>query len=75
MTILDVAPTVLHALGEPVPLDMDGKVGVSTFEPAWLEANPPRYVDADTSLLPLTAPTGEVSEEMLERLRSLGYLE
>ncbi len=75
MTILDVAPTVLHALGEPVPLDMDGKVGASSFEAAWLEANPPRYVDADTSLLPLTAPTGEVSEEMLERLRSLGYLE
>ena len=75
MTILDVAPTLLHALGEPVPLDMDGKVGVSSFEAAWLEAHPPRYVDADTSLLPLTAPTGEVSQEMLERLRSLGYLE
>ena len=75
LTILDVAPTVLHALGEPVPLDMDGKVGASSFEAAWLEANPPRYVDTDTSLLPLTAPTGEVSEEMLERLRSLGYLE
>ena len=75
MTILDVAPTVLHALGEPVPLDMDGKVGASSFDAAWLEAHPPHYVDADTSLLPLTPPTGEVSEEMLERLRSLGYLE
>ena len=75
MTILDVAPTVLHALGEPVPLDMDGKVGVSSFEAAWLEAHPPRYVDADTSLHPVKAPTEEASEEMLERLRSLGYLE
>ena len=77
MTILDVAPTLLYALGEPVPLDMDGKVGASSFEAAWLEAHPVRYVDADTSLLPLTAPSdreGEVSEEMLERLRSLGYL-
>jgi len=75
MTILDVAPTLLYALGEPVPLDMDGKVGVSSFEAAWLEAHPPRYIDADTSLDPLTAPPGEISEEMLERLRSLGYLE
>ena len=75
MTILDVAPTVLHALGEPVPLDMDGKVGASSFDAAWLEAHPPRYVDADTSLLPVTAPAGEVSEEMLERLRALGYLQ
>ena len=75
MTILDVAPTVLHALGEPVPLDMDGKVGASSFDAAWLEAHPPRYVDADTSLLPVNTPAEEVSEEMLERLRSLGYLQ
>jgi predicted AlkP superfamily phosphohydrolase/phosphomutase len=75
MTVLDVAPTVMHALGEPVPLDMDGKVGVSSFDAAWLDANPPRYVDTDTSLIPLTVPTGEVSEEMLERLRVLGYVQ
>ncbi len=74
-TILDVAPTILHAFGEPISLDMDGKVAVSSFEAAWLEAHPPRYIDADTSAVPLTAPTGEVSEEMLERLRALGYIE
>jgi predicted AlkP superfamily phosphohydrolase/phosphomutase len=74
-TILDVAPTILHALGEPIPLDMDGKIAVSSFDAAWLEAHPPRYVDVDTSLVPITAPTEEVSEEMLERLRSLGYIE
>lgn len=75
MTILDVAPTVMHVLGERVPLDMDGKVGASSFDPDWLETHPPRYVDADTSLVPVTAPTGEVSEEMLERLRTLGYIQ
>jgi predicted AlkP superfamily phosphohydrolase/phosphomutase len=75
MTILDVAPTVMYALGEPVPLDMDGKIGASGFDAAWLEENPPRYVDMDTSLRPLTAPTGDVSEEMLEHLRALGYVQ
>jgi predicted AlkP superfamily phosphohydrolase/phosphomutase len=75
MTILDVAPTVMYVLGERVPLDMDGKVGASSFDPDWLEENPPRYVDTDTSLVPLTAPADEVSEEMLERLRTLGYIQ
>ncbi len=75
MTILDVAPTVLYALDEPVPLDMDGKVAVSNFEAPWLEAHPPRYVDEDTSLLPVITKTEEVPEELLDRLRSLGYLE
>jgi hypothetical protein len=75
MTILDVAPTLLHALGEPVPLDMDGKIAASSFDPVWLGAHPPRYVDVDTSIAPSAAPTDGVSEEMLERLRALGYLE
>jgi arylsulfatase A-like enzyme len=75
-TVLDVAPTILYALGEPIPLDMDGKVAVSSFDPSWLAAHPPRYVDVDTSLRPATTmPVEDLSEEMLERLRSLGYLQ
>lgn len=76
VTVLDVAPTLLYALGEAIPLDMDGKVAVSSFDPAWLADHPPRYVDIDTSLEPATSAPGEdVSEEMLERLRTLGYLQ
>ena len=70
--VLDVAPTILYALGEGVPLDMDGKVAVSSFEAGWLETHPVAYLDTDTSMTPEAATEGEISEEMLERLRSLG---
>ena len=72
--VLDVAPTILYALGEGVPLDMDGKVAVSSFEAGWLETHPVAYLETDTSMTPEAATEGEISEEMLERLRSLGYV-
>ena len=72
--VLDIAPTILYALGESVPLDMDGKVAVSSFEASWLESHPVTYLEADTSMTPEVAPETEISEEMLERLRSLGYV-
>lgn len=78
-TVLDVAPTMLHLLGAPVPLDMDGKVLASVFESSWLNAHLPHYVDVDTSFSPETdaAANGsdEASEDALEQLRSLGYIE
>ena len=72
--VLDIAPTILYALGEGVPLDMDGKVAVSSFEAGWLEAHPVRYLETDTSMIPEAATETEVSQETLERLRSLGYV-
>ena len=72
--VLDIAPTILYALGESVPLDMDGKVAVSSFEAGWLEAHPVRYLETDTSMIPEAATETEVSQETLERLRSLGYV-
>ncbi len=73
--VLDIAPTILYALGEGVPLDMDGKVAVSSFEAGWLEAHPVAYLETDTSMTPEGATETEISEEMLERLRSLGYVD
>ena len=33
-TLLDIAPTVLHLLGVPVPADMDGRVLTEILDPA-----------------------------------------
>jgi predicted AlkP superfamily phosphohydrolase/phosphomutase len=75
--VLDVTPTILHLFGEPVPLDMDGKVLASIFDSEWLESHGPRYADVDTSWSPereLDTMT-EGQEEVLERLRAIGYIE
>lgn len=73
-SVLDVAPTVLYLSGSPIPLDMDGKLLPQIFEAEWLDAHPPRYVDIDTSRQP-SGEAMETNEELLDRLRSLGYVQ
>jgi predicted AlkP superfamily phosphohydrolase/phosphomutase len=74
-TILDLAPTILHLMGEGVPQDMDGKVLENLFTEQFMRGNP----------ILLTAPGGEGNvqasgmseaeeEDLIDRLRGLGYL-
>ena len=71
----DIAPTVLHVLGCPVPEWMDGKVLSSWLVPEF----------ASRPVTPLRAPspgtipgqsvlTTEEEQEIMERLKDLGYL-
>ena len=77
--IVDLAPTILYALGEQIPEDMDGRVLLEIFEPAFIQENPDikRMVDeadgADKSRT-YTPYTEEESEQVAERLTGLGYL-
>lgn len=80
-TILDVAPTVLHLLGVPIPSDMDGQVLTALFDEAWLDDHPvqieqvsPREgADEMTDMEPALS---DVEEDIIrERLAGLGYFE
>lgn len=79
LSILDVAPLMMHSLGLPVPEGMDGQVPESIFESAWLEAHPVRRSADGASPAAAAAPMPEVSAEdqqvVLERLKELGYIE
>ncbi len=77
-TVLDLAPTLLHALGLPVGEDMDGRALERAFEPAWRERFPlSRVATHETGSRP--TPTGprdrELDEKVLEDLRTLGYID
>jgi len=74
-TLLDIAPTLLYRLSEPVPLAMDGKVLAPIFESPWLFANPPRYVERDITGSVGGGVSREGAEDVLERLRALGYIQ
>jgi predicted AlkP superfamily phosphohydrolase/phosphomutase len=74
-SVLDVAPTVLHLFGAPIPLDMDGKVLAQIFEGSWLADHGPRYADVDTSFSSDEEALTEGREEILEQLRALGYIQ
>ena len=73
--IEDMAPTILYAMGCPVPKDMDGKVlsGVFTEE---FRSQVPLLQSEDGSSRDTeeSAYTEEAEEEIKERLRGLGYL-
>jgi len=42
-SIMDIAPTILYLLGEPIPTDMDGKVLLEIIEDEFKAQNPPQY--------------------------------
>jgi predicted AlkP superfamily phosphohydrolase/phosphomutase len=74
--ILDVAPTLLYLLGEPIPAALEGRLLSEALDPGLLDARPPEFADAET--VPVATPRdydGVSPVEVEERLRSLGYLE
>jgi predicted AlkP superfamily phosphohydrolase/phosphomutase len=73
--ITDLAPTILYALDIPVPDDMDGNVLRQAFDESSLNIRPVRYSDSSSGTLhPVSEYTEEDEEEIVERLRGLGYL-
>ena len=76
-TLLDIAPTVLHLLGVPVPADMDGRVLTEILDPAVV----PAPVAAESSFgapaegepVPV-AYSEEEDAAIQQRLADLGYL-
>ncbi len=83
LSIVDVAPLLLHQLGLPVPDDMSGSVPEAVFEPGELERRPVTHVPAPAPAALVSSPAADVDvhlepEEqaaLMERLRALGYVE
>ena len=82
--LLDIAPTVLHLLGIPVPADMDGRVLTEVLDPAAIPSDLPVHAaalatagalaHAPTSVPIDSAYTAEEDAAIQQRLADLGYL-
>jgi predicted AlkP superfamily phosphohydrolase/phosphomutase len=74
--IVDVAPTVLYALGLPIPEDMDGRPLLEILNPGYRQAHPVRYDHAEWTEEACAEPGYDAEEaaEMERRLRGLGYV-
>jgi predicted AlkP superfamily phosphohydrolase/phosphomutase len=78
--MVDVAPTLLYMLNEPVPAEMDGRVIEDLFEADYLQKQPPGRAE---SVHPLSKPdyqegegySDEEAQIVEERLAGLGYLD
>jgi predicted AlkP superfamily phosphohydrolase/phosphomutase len=84
ISIMDVAPLILHCLEIPAPGDMTGRLPVAVFEPDELRRRPPRAValrpsaslnGADHPVKTEIAYEPEEEQLVLKRLAALGYLE
>jgi predicted AlkP superfamily phosphohydrolase/phosphomutase len=76
--IIDVAPTILHLLGLPVPEDMDGKVLTGALTAEFTQSHPVRFEAPRPFLGRGRAEdvfTPEEDERIRGGLRALGYLE
>src|SRR5262249_4121896 len=72
----DVAPTVLHALGVPISRALAGAPLRGLFSEAYLERYPVRQVAryGRPSALASVRTGQPLDQEMIDRLRSLGYV-
>ena len=74
--VVDVAPTVLYALGVPISRELAGEPLRQLFGGADMNASRERYVS--TYGRPFASPAARegrpLDQEMIDRLRSLGYV-
>ncbi|MCP4535525.1 MAG: hypothetical protein GY832_00090 [Chloroflexi bacterium] len=76
-SLIDVAPTALHLLGCPVPKSIDGQVLTKRLAPDWAARPIETCQDDDWAASePQEEQLSEREEqELLDRLRNLGYLD
>lgn len=78
VTVLDVTPTLLHLAGLPVAKDMRGVVVTDVFTRTFLETHPIRRIDTYETSRPAARPEpmeSPVDEELVRRLKALGYVQ
>jgi hypothetical protein len=80
--LIDVTSTILYLLDVPIPLAMDSRPILEAFQRQAVTQRAPRYSDsaADRRLsydseLSKEGISDEDAEEVLKRLRGLGYIE
>ncbi len=67
--LVDVMPSIMYLLKQPIIMDVDGNVISSMFTPAYLQQTPIHRIDSDDDLL-----SDEEEGMIVDRLRDLGYL-
>ena len=84
--LADIAPTVLHRLGLPVPQDLDGRVIDDMFTRTWNAAHPASIGGATVAAnglakaaaadsTELESDTSARDAELVDKLKMLGYME
>jgi len=76
-SVLDVAPTILALFGLPVARDMDGQPLSEVLEAGFVAQHPVAWIDSYGGIRSQTGEAAVASagdQEVIEKLRSLGYI-
>jgi arylsulfatase A-like enzyme len=71
----DVAPTVLHLLGLPTSRELDGHVLEASLSESFRRDHPVRTVDSYGRRPPSRPADSAFDQDVLEQLKSLGYIQ
>jgi hypothetical protein len=71
----DVAPTVLHLLGVPKSRELEGQVLESALTESFRKGHPVRAVDTYGRRPPSRPADSAFDKDVLEQLKSLGYIQ
>jgi arylsulfatase A-like enzyme len=76
LSVYDVLPLLVALQGLPLADDLEGRVPEAVFAPGFLAASPPPRVATYGRRRALTSGAADLpaDEEMIERLRALGYV-
>jgi hypothetical protein len=70
----DMAPTILYALGLPVAEDFAGRARTELFTESFRRAHPPRTIKTWGTRQGMGDVRSKADEDLLNQLRSLGYI-
>jgi predicted AlkP superfamily phosphohydrolase/phosphomutase len=76
--LVDVAPTLLHLMGQRIPDDMDGRVLAEAFDPEFAKQYPVQHEKSSPEAsepVNNTSYTAEDAAQIEARLKALGYIE
>lgn len=80
-SVLDITPTILHLLGLPVGKDMEGEVITAALTSRFRTQHPIQYIPTyenpgsrSAEQAETAQPDRDLDKELIERLRSLGYI-
>lgn len=74
-SIIDILPTVLYLMGQPIPSNIDGKVLKDAITSDFLSQNPMEFSEGEHVTRKEFVFTNEEREAIQKELKGLGYLE
>ncbi len=72
--ILDVMPTLLALMRQPIPDEVDGRVLTEAIDPDFLAAHPPRVEPVEGFLLD-RAPPSTLTDKERDALKAIPYMQ